>query len=306
LIAQRRVGAGEPLVLLHALGTDRHMWDPVIDRLAEERDVIALDMPGFGESPVLAGDVAPTARREPSPAAAIALGDDVTTTARHDPALARAMLDPARLAAIAGGGPVTPADLAAAIHAHLVALGVARPHVAGNSLGGWVALELALAGHARSVTAIAPAGLWAQPLAPKRSAAHALAGTLNPALPALLKTARGRRIALGDTIAHPERVPYAAALQLVRAYGQAPGFDAANAGMRAGRFTGLAEIDVPLTLAWPEHDRLVARPSTVPAFAHEFRLRGCGHMPTWDDPEQVARVLLAGSTATTRPEASRR
>jgi pimeloyl-ACP methyl ester carboxylesterase len=269
LIAQHRVGAGGPLVLLHALGTDRHMWDPVIDRLAGERDVIALDMPGFGESATMAEG-------------------------------ARDGLDPARLGAIADGGPVTPADLAAAIHAHLVALGLDRPHVAGNSLGGWVALELALAGHARSVTAIAPAGLWAQPLSPKRSAAHALARTLNPALPTLLRTARGRGLALGGTIAHPERVPYAAALQLVRAYGQAPGFDAANAGMRAGRFAGLAEIDVPLTLAWPEHDRLVARPSAVPAFAHEFRLRGCGHMPTWDDPEQVARVLLAGSALAPR------
>ena len=76
--------------------------------------------------------------------------------------------------------------------------------------------------------------------------------------------------------------------------------------MRAGRFTGLADITVPLTLAWAEHDRLVGRPSAVPASAHEFRLRGCGHMPTWDDPEQVAGVLLAGSAATTRPEATRR
>ncbi|MDA0159689.1 alpha/beta fold hydrolase [Solirubrobacter ginsenosidimutans] len=279
MIAQRRVGVGEPLVLLHALGTDRHMWDPVIDRLAAERDVIALDMPGFGASPT----IAELARR------------GLAASERPASPADLAGVDHARLAALAAGGAVSPADLAAAIHSHLVALGLDRPHVAGNSLGGWVALELALAGRARSVTAIAPAGLWAQPLSPKRSAARRLARALRPALPALLKSGRGRRIALGGTIAHPERIPYAAALALVRAYADAPGFDAANAGMRAGRFTGLAEIDVPLTLAWPEHDRLVARPSTVPAVAREFRLRGCGHMPTWDDPEQVARVLLAGS-----------
>jgi pimeloyl-ACP methyl ester carboxylesterase len=267
LLAQTRVGSGPPLVLLHALGTDRHMWDPVLERLAAERDVIALDMPGFGESPT----VAALARDGFSAA-------DVASAARAD-------------------APVTPAGIAAAVHAHLVALGLDRPHVAGNSLGGWVALELALAGHARSVTAIAPAGMWAQPLMPKRSPARALAGALSPILPTLLRSERGRRAALAGTTAHPERIPYDAALQLVRAYAHAPGFEAANAGMRAGRFTGLDRISVPLTLAWPDHDRLVARPRSVPASAREFVLRDCGHMPTWDDPEQVATVLLRGSSA---------
>ena len=50
----------------------------------------------------------------------------------------------------------------------------------GNSLGGWVALELALAGSAGRVTAIAPAGLWSAPLVPKSSLAHRLARVLEP------------------------------------------------------------------------------------------------------------------------------
>jgi pimeloyl-ACP methyl ester carboxylesterase len=233
--------SGPPLVLLHALGTDHHMWDPVLPLLAGEREVIALDLPGFGAAPPL-------------------------------------------------NGTVTPHELAATI-----AQTYSDVHVAGNSLGGWVALELALAGHARSVTAIAPAGLWAQPLTPMRSRARAAARAARPLLPVLLKAAGGRRLALAGTIAHPERVPYDAALQLVRAYAEAPGFDAVNAGMRANVFCGLAEIDVPLTLAWPEHDRLVRRPDRVPATAREVLLRDCGHMPTWDDPSQVARVLLDGS-----------
>jgi pimeloyl-ACP methyl ester carboxylesterase len=66
--------------------------------------------------------------------------------------------------------------------------------------------------------------------------------------------------------------------------------------MRAGRFTGLADIRVPTTLAWPEHDRLVARPRRLPARVRNVVLRGCGHLPTWDDPEQVASVLLRGSS----------
>jgi pimeloyl-ACP methyl ester carboxylesterase len=245
VLAYDRRGSGPPLVLLHALGTDRHMWDPVIDRLAAERDVIALDMPGFGGSPAIS--------------------------------------------------PAEPADLARAVAGQLEALGVVRPHVAGNSLGGWVALELALAGFAASVTAIAPAGLWAQPLLPRRSRARALARALRPVLPLLVRSERGRRAALSGSIAHPERVPPRAALQLVRAYAGAPGFDAVNAGMRGGRFTGMGRIRVPVTLAWPDRDRLVSRPRALPPGLHEVVLRGCGHMPTWDDPEQVAAVLLAGS-----------
>ena len=193
-----------------------------------------------------------------------------------------------------GGESVTPYELAAALRGRLPA----EFDVAGISLGGWVALEMALAGWARSVTAIAPAGLWSSPLAPKRSVARIAARGLAPVLPRVLRSSRGRRGALLGTVAHPERVPYEDALRLVRAYAEAPGFEAANRGMRAGRFTGLAEIAVPLTLAWCSDDRLVSRPSVVPETAREFYLDGCGHVPTWDDPSAVAAVLTAGTAST--------
>ena len=70
--------------------------------------------------------------------------------------------------------------------------------------------------------------------------------------------ARAGGLILAGTVGHPERVPPAAAARLVRAYAHGPDFPAVNAAMRAGHFTELAEIDVPVTLAWPEHDRLVA------------------------------------------------
>jgi len=249
-LAYDRRGSGPTLVLLHPLGADRHVWAPVIGRLAEQRDVIALDLPGFGDSPVLDG----------------------------------------------GGEPPTPRALAAAVASFLDGLGLAgSAHVAGNSLGGWVALELALAGHARSVTAIAPAGLWPEPLAPKRGLAQVLAKAVLPVLPALVRSARGRRIALAGSIADPERVPPEAALRLVRAYAQAPGFADVNAAMRAGRFTQLHEIRVPVTFGWPEHDRLVARPRRLPAGVRSVVLPGAGHLPMWDAPELVAALLLKGS-----------
>ena len=241
-----RRGSGPALVLLHALGTDHRMWDPVVDRLVSEREVIALDMPGFGGSP-----------------------------ANHD---------------------ASPPGLAAAVHGHLAAAGIRDYNVAGNSLGGWVALELAAAGHARSVTAIAPAGLWARALGPRRSAARTGARLILPFARPLLRSERGRRLVLATSATHPERIPPAAARRLVRAYATAPGFDAANAAMRSSRFTRLGAIRVPVTLAWPDGDRLVGRPRVLPPGVRSVVLRGCGHLPTWDDPEQVAGVLLAGST----------
>jgi pimeloyl-ACP methyl ester carboxylesterase len=248
-LAFDRRGTGEPLVLLHPLGGDRGVWAPVFERLACERDVIAVDMPGFGES-----------------------------------------------AALPDGDPATPAALADAVAGLMADLGVERPHVAGNSLGGWVALELALRRGARSVTAIAPAGLWPQPLAPRRGVARSIARAALPVIPALVASEAGRRVALIGTVAHPERVEPAAAARLVRSYARAPGFDAANDAMRADRFSALERIRVPLTLGWPEYDRLVARPPHLPARARSVVLRGCGHMPMWDDPEQVADLLLAGSS----------
>jgi pimeloyl-ACP methyl ester carboxylesterase len=56
-----RAGAGEPLVLLHGLGESHIGWRPVINALAAEYDVIAIDLPGFGRSPALPAGVSPTA-----------------------------------------------------------------------------------------------------------------------------------------------------------------------------------------------------------------------------------------------------
>ena len=66
------------------------------------------------------------------------------------------------------------------------------------------------------------------------------------------------------------------------------------------RFSGGEEIDVPVTIAWGEKDRLLlprqaARAAEAIPTARIVTLYGCGHVPTYDDPEQVASVLLDGS-----------
>jgi pimeloyl-ACP methyl ester carboxylesterase len=103
-----RKGRGEPLVLVHGIGSHWQMWSPVLDRVAAERDVLAVDVPGFGRSEL---------DRTPRVAA---LADAVSELA--------------------------------------VEQRMTRPHLAGNSLGGASALELARTGRARSATALSPIG----------------------------------------------------------------------------------------------------------------------------------------------------
>ena len=249
-LAFDRAGSGEPLLLLHSLGADRHVWAPVVDLLTPERDVIAVDMPGFGDSPPLTG---------------------------HEPPSA--------------------AVLSAAVARFLDDIGVSCPHVAGNSLGGWVALQMALERTVRSVTAIAPAGLWARALGPRPSPGRALAKSALPLIAGVMSTEAGRRAALSGVMAHPERLSRTDAVRLVRAYAAAPGYDATNTAMRAGRFQGLEHVRVPLTLGWPDRDRLVGRPAHLPPRARNVVLHDCGHVPMWDDPRQVANLLLSGSAA---------
>jgi pimeloyl-ACP methyl ester carboxylesterase len=259
-LAHHRTGHGSPLVLLHPLGTDRHVWDSLAPLLTARRELISVDLPGFGESPALAGQVP------------------------------------------------TPRALAAAVAEHLTAIGVDRPHVAGNSLGGWVALELGLMGQARTVTGIAPAGLWPEPLLPKAAIAHRLARTLLPAASWCVATRPGRSLLLSSSVAHPRRVPPAAARQLVATYALSPDFVRVNDAMRAGRFEGLERIRCPVTLVWPDHDRLIRRPVWVPDRIRNVVLSDAGHMPVWDAPQTLADVLLAasgGQAADPAPAASR-
>jgi pimeloyl-ACP methyl ester carboxylesterase len=243
VLAHDRLGRGPVLVLLHPLGADRRVWDPVLEALAERREVLAVDLPGFGQSP-------------PVP------------------------------------GTPTPRTLAKAVASFLASTGVTRPHVAGNSLGGWVALELALQGQARSATAIAPAGLWSAPLLPKRGIARGLARAGLPLIAPVARTALGRRLLLAGVVAYPARVPPQAAGHLVRCYATAPGFKQVNDAMRAGRFEALERIRVPVTLVWPEHDRLVRRPAWLPGTVKSRELENCGHIPMWDAPAQVAKLLI--------------
>lgn len=256
-LSYARVGAGEPLLLLHGIGHHRQAWDPVIPLIAGERDVIAVDLPGFGASP--------------------ALPDGLT----HDLSTVVPVLG-----------------------ALCEALEIERPHVAGNSLGGLLALELGREKLVRSVTTFSPAGFWSPVerryafgvLLAMRQAARSMPV---PVVERLSRSAAGRTVLTSSIYARPARRSPEAVVAETLALAHAEAF---TETLRAGttvRFTDDIPA-LPVTVAWGTRDRLLVRRQGVRAKqiiprARLVRLPGCGHVPMNDDPALVARVLLDGS-----------
>ena len=256
-LSHHRGGSGEPLLLVHGIGSHWQVWKPVLPALEAEREVVAVDLPGFGDSPPLPGDV------EPSPEA-----------------------------------------LAGAVAGFLDDLGWETAHVAGNSLGGWIALELAKHGRTRSACALSPAGFWNRwertyaTLSLRNG--RASADMLGDNVERLYASPRVRRAAMGQLVARGDRMPAGDAVAAMRNLAACPGWEATLAAMSQRHFTGGAAVRPPATVAWGEKDHLLlprqaerAR-AAMPAARH-VTLFGCGHVPTWDDPDLVARTVLSAA-----------
>jgi pimeloyl-ACP methyl ester carboxylesterase len=243
--------------MIHGIGSRWQVWEPVLERLEREREVIALDLPGFGDSPS-----APP------------------------------------------GTPPGVSSLTRLVGEFLDEIGIERPHVAGNSLGGWISLEFAKSGRVRSSTALSPAGFHNAIEAPYQHATlwMAVRGArlIDSRAEALVARPRFRRLALGQFAEQPERISPPAAVDTIRALARAPWFDQTLPAITREQFSNGSGISVPVTIAWGERDRLLlphqaARAGRAIPTARVLTLRGCGHVPTYDDPEQVAGVLLDGS-----------
>lgn len=247
-----RRGEGEPLVLIHHIGGSWKSWEAVIRQLAEERDVIALDLPGFGASPPLPADVEPT-----------------------------------------------PARLAVEVALLLEQLGLDHPAVAGHSLGGWVALELAAMGRTGPVSALAPAGIWAN----RRQAMYTseqlrpLAMVGEKALRPIVRNRVGRTIALWTNLAAPWRMSARTADGIIHRALTAPGMTDTLNAMGRGRFERWDDVRVPVTFVWGDRERVIYRPCRDRAVAmlphsRSFVLERCGHLIPWERPLDVVRLLL--------------
>lgn len=253
-----RAGSGEPVVLLHGFTGTWHHWRPVLADLVSRYEVIA---------PTLAG-------HQGGPPPDVASSRTIAHAADH-------------------------------LERHLDELGVTTAHLVGNSLGGALALELAKRGRARSVVALSPGGLWEiggpEPVRIASFFKRQIRLTRVTASRAhvIVKRPGVRRLAFRDVMRHGELVAPADAADLMRTSIGCAVIDDALRALRAGEahLDGLEQIDVPVRVAWAQHDRI------LPMDRHAGRARReipnvdyvvlpkVGHVPMWDDTALVVRTI---------------
>ncbi len=195
---------------------------------------------------------------------------------------------------------------------NFAALGIERPHVVGNSLGGALSLELAARGHARSATALSPAGFFGF-----RGRIQALATLLPIRFVSLLPLfflkwmtsfAPIRKFAGRGLYVHPERFTAEEMFGDVKSLHYAKAFE--RTAINVPKYSFHGDPTVPVTVAWGDKDYVlnpkqaeVAR-KRLPRAAH-VTLPNCGHVPMIDDPDLVVRVIdqtIAETHIGTKPE----
>jgi pimeloyl-ACP methyl ester carboxylesterase len=246
-----RRGEGPPLVLIHGIGHRWQAWEPVLDALAEHHDVIALDLPGFGESPV------PDDGMPDMSGTVVRVGEFFQSLDLH------------------------------------------QPHVAGNSLGGAIALELAAADLAASATVFSPAGFFTE--AERKQAVRTLgfmrATTFQPkaVLRLALALSMVRAQSFGRLVVHPERISPERAFGDTMALRRGTGFRSVARSSKDYSYVG--QPTVPVTVAWGAQDRILHPRQADRArerlpLARHVMLPACGHVPMSDAPQRCAQIVL--------------
>jgi pimeloyl-ACP methyl ester carboxylesterase len=201
-------------------------------------------------------------------------------------------------------GPPTPMRFAELLPAEVAALGVDEFDYAGFSMGGWIGLELAKAGAARSVVALNPTGLWTHcPGWTHWVLDRVYRTAINPPSPALdrwLEHAAGRTALMSAYYSRPWRLTPEFARESTAVLASSTDFERTLQGLAENRFTGGHAITIPLTVAFGTRDWIhppvvARRRDELPDSVVWVSLPGCGHMAQADDPELVASVILSGT-----------
>jgi len=257
-LAHEIQGSGEPLVLLHGMGSASTAWKPIAPALSQKFQVITLDLPGHGKS-------------------------------EFDPALA-----------------MDPHSLAVLMKEQLDLLGIEKAHLAGNSLGGWIALEIASAFPERvlSVTGLAPAGLWLVPTTHRTvlgASSRFMAAATYKYADQLMKREWARKLGFFEFSPRWQEFPHELIVDAVVAYGSAPGYFPAWDGMLTRRFDKEISANIPVTIVFGDSDNTLPAQTSqertlAPAHARWVTLSQSGHAPMWDSVDEcIAEIIRTAS-----------
>ena len=213
------------------------------------------------------------------------------------------------LAGHAGGppidGPVTADVLPDAVEAAMDEAGFERAHLVGNSLGGYVALQLAARGRAETVVALAPGGGAHHHEALRIQAElYDVIQRLAPHADALVATPQGRRRATSLTAVAWEHIPPDLLVHQMRGIAAAPDARRMTEYAQRNDFRlDAGRIDCPVRMVWGLEDRLLPWPGAAARYRTDWlphadwvELDGVGHCPQLDVPLVTAELIL-GFTA---------
>ncbi len=177
-------------------------------------------------------------------------------------------------------------------------------HVAGNSMGGWVGLEIAANGWAASITGLCSAGLEIEPwtsrsdeLVLRRRLAQVLGPVLGPATGLVAKTPALRSIIMKDATVDFDSLDLRVLVDAAEAMRDARSFYASHDALLNHLFTRSEEIgaDVPVSVVWGVQDTLLPpdrqQRSAPPEHAEWIVLDDCAHVPMWDQPERTVEII---------------
>jgi pimeloyl-ACP methyl ester carboxylesterase len=199
-----------------------------------------------------------------------------------------------------------PYSLALLITQQLDALGIEKAHFAGNSLGGWIALEIAAAfpDRTKSVTGLAPAGLWLVPTTHRSvmgASSRFMAQYTYKYADQLMKQEWARKLGFFEVSPRWRELPHETIVDAVVAYGSSSGYFPAWDGMLKRRFDKPISPHIPVTILFGDSDKTLPAQTSqertlAPAHARWVTLSESGHAPMWDSwQECVAEIIHTAS-----------
>ena len=203
-----------------------------------------------------------------------------------------------------------PHSLAERVVEELDNLRVEKFHLVGNSLGGWVVLDIASEHPERtlSVTGVAPAGLWLSPAnrrLPIGAYARTLAQFTYPLAPFFMRYEWARRIGFKDVSPLWKQLELQTILDAVKAMGTSSGYFPAWDSLLSLRFDKEISSDIPVTIIFGDSDKTLPaktsqEESLAPRHAKWIRISQCGHAPMWDHPQEVIDAIIETTERATR------